>query len=208
MAKNCVFCGSENEETASFCANCGKELEENSAPASEQTPEVTAPEDIAFAQETKETAEQGVVCGEYVEKEVQGEQAPPVAPSFTEAFEEDTAEGFAEQQPSKKLGIASLVLGIVGVLGNTCCSCCGCLGKIPTFVAPLVGLILGIVGVSQAKKAGAKNGLALAGLIVSIGALVIFIAVSVFSLVMNGLSFLLEFDPSFIEDILENFMDI
>ncbi|MBQ7847925.1 MAG: hypothetical protein IJ344_06510, partial [Clostridia bacterium] len=199
MAKNCVFCGSENEETAFFCTSCGKELEEHSAPVFEQTPEVTVPEDIAFAQETRETAEQGVVCGEYVEKEEQGE-AVPVAADSAQAVEEESAEGFAEQQPGKKFGIASLVLGIVGILGNTCCSCCGCLGKIPTFVAPLVGLILGIVGVSQAKKAGAKNGLALAGLIVSIGALVIFIAVSVFSLVMNGLSFLLEFDPSLIED--------
>lgn len=202
MAKNCVFCGSENEENALFCTNCGKKLEENSPSASEQMPEVNAPEE-----KTEETTQQGVVCGEYVEKEVQGEETP-AAGSCAQTVEEDSTEGFAEQQPGKKFGIASLVLGIVGILGNTCCSCCGCLGKIPTFVAPLVGLILGIVGMSKAKKAGGKNGLALAGLIVSVGALVIFIVMSVFSLLMNGLSFLLEFDPSLIEDILENFMDL
>ena len=48
--------------------------------------------------------------------------------------------------PGKGMGIASLILA---------------------FIAPLVGLILGIIAKGKSKKAGHNNGLALAGIIIS-----------------------------------------
>lgn len=55
----------------------------------------------------------------------------------------------------------------------------GIVGLILAFFIPLVGLILGIVGLNQSKKAGRKNGVALAAVIVSSIFLVIGIIVAI-----------------------------
>ncbi|MDN5275649.1 MAG: hypothetical protein JWN33_298 [Candidatus Saccharibacteria bacterium] len=55
--------------------------------------------------------------------------------------------------PGQGFGIASLVTSLVG-LG-------------------LVGLILGIIGINQSKKAGQKNGFALAGIIIGIANIIV-----------------------------------
>ncbi len=68
-----------------------------------------------------------------------------------------------KENTGKGLGIASLVLGIVSVV--TSFFCCGLFG-----IAPIVGLILGIVSKSQKKE---NNGMAIAGIILSAVALVI-----------------------------------
>lgn len=68
------------------------------------------------------------------------------------------------QRPSNSAGIASLVLGIVGIVS-------GCSG-----VLSFVGLVLGIVGIvlsSMSKRAIGPNGMATAGLVLSIIAIVI-----------------------------------
>lgn len=64
----------------------------------------------------------------------------------------------APKVPGKGLGIASLVLGIVAfiIFGIPC---------------SITGLVLGAVGLAKAKAAGMKNGMALAGVILSIVAL-------------------------------------
>lgn len=75
------------------------------------------------------------------------EPTPQVVPVAEPAASEVTP---AQSNPGHGLGIASLVLSILGI--------------------HLVGIILGIVGLNKSKKAGHKNGLALAGIIVgSIG---------------------------------------
>lgn len=61
---------------------------------------------------------------------------PPVAP----------ATPMAAVNPGHGLGIASLIVSLVG--------------------AGLIGLILGIIGLNKSKKAGQKNGLAIAGIII------------------------------------------
>jgi len=58
----------------------------------------------------------------------------------------------AAVDPGKGMGIASLILA---------------------FFAPLIGLILGIIARGKSKKAGHKNGLALAGIIISCISMVI-----------------------------------
>ncbi|HJM04727.1 MAG TPA: hypothetical protein QF549_03830 [Candidatus Saccharimonadaceae bacterium] len=68
------------------------------------------------------------------------------------------------ENPGKTLGIVSMILSIIG-LG-------------------LVGVILALIGMSKSKKAGQKNGFALAGLI--IGILNILAGIALFALVGYG----------------------
>jgi hypothetical protein len=69
----------------------------------------------------------------------------------------------APVNPGKTMGIVSLVLSIIGI--------------------HLIGVILGFVGLSQSKKAGQKNGFALAGIIIGfIGLVLGVIAIIMFSL--------------------------
>lgn len=60
----------------------------------------------------------------------------------------------------------------------------GIAGLIVAFFAPLVGLILSIIGMSKSKKAGMSNGAALAGIIVSVIFMVI--QVIVFIVIIAG----------------------
>lgn len=60
--------------------------------------------------------------------------------------------------PGKTLGIVGLILGIVGF--------------VVLFLGSIAGLIVSILGLNKSKKAGQKNGLAVAGIIVSIVALI------------------------------------
>jgi MFS family permease len=62
------------------------------------------------------------------------------------------------ENPGKTLGIVGLVLGIVGFF--------------IAFLAPIAGLVVSIIGRNKSKRAGHKNGLAVAGIIVSIVALI------------------------------------
>lgn len=58
------------------------------------------------------------------------------------------AQGYTAEDPGKTMGIISLVLGLINI--------------------GLVGLILGIIARSKSKAAGYNNGIALAGIIVSV----------------------------------------
>jgi len=69
-----------------------------------------------------------------------------------------------QENPGKTMGIISLVAA---------------------FFLPLVGLILGIIGLSQSKKSGMSNGMALAGIILSASFMVIG-AILLFFLVIAG----------------------
>lgn len=82
---------------------------------------------------------------------------------------------YANNQPqvsdnSKGLAITSLILGIVSFF------CCG-----P--VSSIVGLVLGIM---SRKKNSSDNGMATAGIVLSIIALVLWIAILIWSIVMTG----------------------
>jgi len=65
---------------------------------------------------------------------------------------------YPRQQPSQGLAVASMIIGAIGLLGGFC------LGPIPGIVA----LILGLVALSQIKKAPDRNGgkpLAIVGIV-------------------------------------------
>ena len=76
--------------------------------------------------------------------------APPPAPAYSGA-------PAAPVNPGKTMGIVALVLSIIGL--------------------HLIGIIVGFVGLNQSKKAGQKNGFALAGIIIGFIGLVIGIIV-------------------------------
>jgi hypothetical protein len=73
--------------------------------------------------------------------------------------------------PGKGLGITSMILGIIALSFT-------CLLSYLTIFLSIPGLILGCIGNSKAKSVGAKNGMAVAGIItsaISIGLLVVLI---------------------------------
>jgi len=65
----------------------------------------------------------------------------------------------APVNPGKTMGIVSLVLSIIGV--------------------HLIGIIVGFVGLNKSKKAGQKNGFAVAGIIVGFIGLVVVTAITI-----------------------------
>ena len=82
----------------------------------------------------------------------------PAAPAYQAAPAPAAAPVAAE--PGKGLSIAAIILA---------------------FLVPLVGLILGIVALVQAKKAGRKNGLALAAVIIGAVLMVVYIIIGIVS---------------------------
>lgn len=84
--------------------------------------------------------------------------APSPAPAYSGA-------PAAPVNPGKTMGIVALVLSIIGL--------------------NVVGIIVGFVGLNRSKKAGQKNGFALAGIIIGFISIVIGIIV-IISLVAGG----------------------
>lgn len=117
-----------------------------------------------------------------------GETAPPAAPAYGESAPAYSApaysapayptEGYGAPQaavPGKTMGIVALILAIVPI------------------GLQLVGLILGIVALVQSKKAGHKNGMALAAIIVSsvlivLGIIATIVIISIVAATTNDLA--------------------
>jgi hypothetical protein len=97
-----------------------------------------------------------------------GEPTPPPAPQYQAAPQYEAAPQYSAAPPAgqggdvpgKTLGIVSLVLGIVGFF-------------LIWFLAPIAGIITGVIARKQSKTVGAKNTPATAGIIISIVALVL-----------------------------------
>ncbi len=75
--------------------------------------------------------------------------APPPTPAYAAAAP-------APVNPGKTMGIVALVLSIIGL--------------------HLIGIIVGFVGLNQSKKAGQKNGFAVAGIVIGFIGLILVIA--------------------------------
>lgn len=101
-------------------------------------------------------------------------QAPPYAqaPAYPQAPAYDQQQGYPQapaygepapstSYPGKTMGIVAFILSLAGLVTSG--------------LASVVGLILGIVALVQSKKAGHKNGLALAAII--IGAIIVVLCV-------------------------------
>ena len=78
----------------------------------------------------------------------------------------------APQAPSNGLGVAGFVTGLIGLV----------LCWVPWFgmLLGLVGIVLSAIGISQGKKKGASTGLAIAGLVCGILAVLVWIVLLAF----------------------------
>ncbi|MBQ7416075.1 MAG: hypothetical protein IJW14_03435 [Oscillospiraceae bacterium] len=172
----CPHCGMNNPEGSLFCVACGNRI---------------APEQPAYqppVQPQQPMYEMPVQPQQPVyEAPVQPQQpvyeAPvqPQQPVFQQPpYQQPPYQQFPYQQngyqqppyqqaapvPGKGLGIAGMILGIISLVF----CCCTEYISIPCAV---VGLILSIIGLSSAKKAGMKNGCAVAGIVCSAISLVL-----------------------------------
>lgn len=152
----CPNCGADLSDNLNFCIQCGSPLKQTDVVSENVEAEAYAPEaviDEAYVPEEVYTPE--------VNDEVyvpQVEQEPSFDTQFSPEFDQTAyAPPLPQNDPGKGLGIASMVVSIVGAV------LCNLFG-----ITPIVGLILGIVANSKSKKAGFKNGFAIAG--ISVGA--------------------------------------
>ncbi|MCE3227120.1 MAG: hypothetical protein K0S32_1671 [Bacteroidetes bacterium] len=83
-------------------------------------------------------------------------------------MEQNNTNAPANANAGKGMGIAGMILGIVAII----VSFVPCFGWWAIVLA-VVGLVLSVVSMSQAKKAGASKGMAIAGMICSILAIII-----------------------------------
>ncbi len=134
----CPNCGNASAEDQLYCQNCGASLQQPEVQQPEvQQPEVQQPE---------------VQQPEVQQPEVQ--QYPYTQQPYQTQFMQ-----VGSAVPSKGMGIASMVLGIVSLAFF-----CAWYIALPCAV---VGVILGGLALSKAKEAGAKNGMAVAGVVCS-----------------------------------------
>ena len=106
-------------------------------------------------------------------------QPPQYQPPYGQQYYAQPVYGARPEAPGNGLCIAGMVCGILSLLFL----CSSFLSLVPA----ILGIVLSAVGLSKAKKAGVKNGMAIAGLVTSSLALVIDIALIVLLLVF-GLS--------------------
>ncbi|WEG07752.1 DUF4190 domain-containing protein [Microbacterium horticulturae] len=100
----------------------------------------------------------------YAQAPTAGEAPYGQAPAYGAGYPQAPAYGQpapSTTYPGKTMGIVAFILSLVGLVTSG--------------LGALIGLILGIVALSQSKKAGQKNGLALAAII--IGAIVLVLTI-------------------------------
>lgn len=135
----CPNCGSNNADGVAFCANCGCQLNQQPQQQAAPQPEYQQPQP-EFQQPQPEF------------QQPQQQYQPPYQPPFVP--------NASAPVPGKGLGITGMVLGIVSLV--LLCF----LGPFSLILA-IVGVILSGIGYSQSKKANAKNGMAVAGIVCS-----------------------------------------
>jgi hypothetical protein len=145
--------------------------------SNEPTTDAPAVAETPITTDTSSTNEPAVEATTPVEPVVEAQpqrsyEAPvvetPVAASAPEYAPAAAPVQPVGENPGHNLGIASLILSIVGI--------------------HIVGLILGIIALQQSKKAGFKNGLALAGVIVGAAGLVLVVLYILFFVVIIAAS--------------------
>ena len=153
----CPNCGTQNADNAAFCAGCGAKLSVEQPVYEPQQPAVEPQQPVSEPQQP--------VYQQPVYQQPAYQQPAYQQPVYQQPFQQPVYQQ-PVTVPGKGLGIAGMVLGIIALL-FTCCS------EYISIPCAVIGLILSIVGLSKAKKAGMKNGCALAGIICTCIALVI-----------------------------------
>lgn len=149
----CPNCGSNNADGVAFCANCGCQL--NQQPQQQAAPQPEYQQPQPEFQQPQPEFQQPQPEFQQPQPEFQQPQQqyqPPYQPPFVP--------NASAPVPGKGLGITGMVLGIVSLV--LLCF----LGPFSLILA-IVGVILSGIGYSQSKKANAKNGMAVAGIVCS-----------------------------------------
>ena len=110
----------------------------------------------------------GAPCEQDVNTDTQENSGEGVYTSSAASAAYSAAAGTGQAGASKGLTIAGLVLGIVAIIFAFIPGI-GWLG----WICGIVGIVLSAISISASKKAGEKNGMAVAGLVLSILALAI-----------------------------------
>lgn len=167
----CPICGTYLTDDLNFCTQCGAHIEKQASAEPEYSQEdvynpradVYSPEATQDGAYYAEPAQEPVYYNEY-----ESQAFEPV-----ETAQDGLNPPLPDVDPGKGLGIASMVVSIVGTL------LCNLFG-----ITPIVGIVLGIVANSKSKKAGFKNGFAIAGIsvgavgtVLSIIACIVFLAI-------------------------------
>ena len=171
----CKNCGFKNEDSAAFCTNCGAGLEIEAGTS------VLYEEAQNYQQEQYVDIQSSYSTPTYNNEYYSNSNEYYSTPVYN-AY--DTVSNEPQTKVNKTSGILSIIFGALGIalsVGGCCCFILGVvLGSIVIIVLDIIALVLGITGIilaasgrKKAKAAGVKNGLATAGLIVSIVATVI-----------------------------------
>jgi hypothetical protein len=143
--KYCPTCNKQYTETwITFCSDDGTVLVEELSPARDphwdpriQTPPVDTPSEQPTAWLPPQPQNPG------------GWVAPDQRPPMRPAWQPPPAPLARPSAPSQGLAVASMIVGIIGMFAGWIC-----LGPVPG----IVGLVLGLVSLSQIKKHPEKNG--------------------------------------------------
>ena len=165
----CQKCGLEIPEESRNCPYCGAPVAE--PPQNSQLQY----QPLQYEQPQHQQAQYQQPQNQQVQYGQPQNQQPP----YGQQYYAQPVYGARPEAPGNGLCIAGMVCGILSLL--FLCS------SILSLVPAILGIVLSAVGLSKAKKAGVKNGMAIAGLVTSSLALVIDIALSVLLLVF-GLS--------------------
>ena len=179
----CQKCGLEIPEESRNCPYCGAPVAEPPQNSQLQYQPLQYEQPQHQQAQYQQPQNQQVQYGQPQNRQAQYQppqyQPPQYQPPYGQQYYAQPVYGARPEAPGNGLCIAGMVCGILSLLFL----CSSFLSLVPA----ILGIVLSAVGLSKAKKAGVKNGMAIAGLVTSSLALVIDIALIVLLLVF-GLS--------------------
>ena len=152
--KYCPACNAQNEDTTSFCISCGAALDQAAPPQGYAPPPqgyAPPPQGYPPQQQAYAPPPQGYPP--------QQQGYPPIQQGYAPV---------PPKPPGYGLGIASMILGILALL-----ICYVPWVNIASLVMSIIGLVLAIMAKKKNAEVGAPPGLATAGLVTSIIALIV-----------------------------------
>lgn len=173
----CKNCGNVIPDGVAFCTSCGAAATP-AAPVTDVPPVVQ--QDPPAAPYAPPAQPYAPPAGGYVPP------VPPVNPIPDPGYAGAAIPAQVED-PGKKLGTISLILGIVGLAVGSICSCLfACLGGILPLAAAIVGIVLGKQAQDKSKAAGFENKNGKIGMILSIVAVAIIVVFIIVNAIAGG----------------------
>ncbi len=141
-------------------------------------------------------------------------------PNVYEAAEETKEDGYYDpktktyvvgKEEPKKFPVLPLISMILGIVGAVCCCCGSCIPYVK-WVAPFLALLMSVAALVLAivskKVMGKMHGMAIAGMILGIFGIVMFVIV-LLGLILGGLGMVSLFSdlPGFLEGFADGFAD-